>query len=57
MAYADDAAAGDAADPRHDGAGRTDVEAGNEDIASTDLPAFLTDDRPDGVALNGAAAS
>ena len=30
--------------------------AGDADIASADLPAFLTDDEPDGVALNGAAA-
>jgi hypothetical protein len=27
------------------------------DTASTDLPAFLTDDEPEAVALNGAAAS
>ena len=48
------------ADPREDVADRTglsdgDSEAGDPDIASADLPAFLTDDRPDAVALNGAA--
>jgi ParB family transcriptional regulator, chromosome partitioning protein len=50
-----------AADPRQDGAEHTglddgDPEAGDADTASTDLPAFLTDDRPEGIALNGAAA-
>ena len=50
-----------AADPGHNGADRTGLDdgdpgAGDADIASADLPAFLTDDRPDGIALNGAAA-
>jgi ParB family chromosome partitioning protein len=31
-------------------------EASEIDAASTDLPAFLTEDEPDGVALNGASA-
>ncbi len=49
------------ADPGQNGAERTglsdgDPEAADADIASADLPAFLTDDRPDGTALNGAAA-
>jgi ParB family transcriptional regulator, chromosome partitioning protein len=45
-----------APDPKEDSADRTDLgdgdhEAGDADIGS-DLPTFLTDDRPDGVALN-----
>jgi ParB family chromosome partitioning protein len=44
----------DATDPT--GFDEGDPEAGEADIASADLPAFLTDDRPDGIALNGAAA-
>jgi ParB family chromosome partitioning protein len=34
-----------------------DSEGGQIDISSTDLPAFLTEDEPVGVALNGASAS
>jgi ParB family transcriptional regulator, chromosome partitioning protein len=49
------------ADPQHDDADRIglaapDSEPGDAGIASADLPAFLTDDRPEGIALNGAAA-
>ena len=47
-----------AADPAQDGADHTGLDDGNDETgdaatASADLPAFLTDDRPDGVALNG----
>jgi ParB family transcriptional regulator, chromosome partitioning protein len=38
------------------GADVDDAEAGDIDIASTDLPAFLTEDEPAAAALNGAAA-
>jgi ParB family chromosome partitioning protein len=54
---------GDAAmssDPVHDGASLIavdDDEAGESDSASSDLPAFLTDDEPAGPALNGASAT
>jgi ParB family chromosome partitioning protein len=60
MAFADDAPDGDAADhPELDGIGHGDLnaddgEAGEIDMASTDLPAFLTEDEP--AALNGASA-
>ena len=52
---------GTAPDPEHQGpdpAGLDDTNSGtgDADTASADLPAFLTDDRPDGVALNGAEA-
>ena len=59
MAYGDDQAS---ADPQPDAAADIDdvdngaLDADAIDIASTDLPAFLTDDEPAGVALNGAAA-
>jgi hypothetical protein len=56
MAYGD---ADISEDPGHDGADRIEVdddEAGDADIASTDLPAFLTDDEHVGAALNGATA-
>ena len=61
MAYADGAAHGNPADPELDGAGHTnghadDGAAAEIDITSTDLPAFLTEDEPGGVALNGASA-
>jgi hypothetical protein len=53
MAYA-----GAAADRGQNGDDRIglDGRAPDAGIASADLPAFLTDDRPDGVALNGATA-
>jgi ParB family transcriptional regulator, chromosome partitioning protein len=59
MAYGGAAVSASPGDPQPDQASRAnigDVERGEEDIASADLPAFLTDDRPDGIALNGAAA-
>jgi ParB family chromosome partitioning protein len=59
MAYADEANGNPADNPEHDGADPIDVddgEPGEADLASTDLPAFLTDDEP-AAALNGAAAS
>lgn len=57
MAYA----GGDSADLEPEGAGRIgpdadDTEAGDNHIASSDLPAFLTEDEPAAAALNGAAA-
>jgi ParB family transcriptional regulator, chromosome partitioning protein len=58
MAYGDAAVCVSPEDRQLDEPGPTnvgDVEPG-EDIGSAELPAFLTDDRPDGVALNGAAA-
>jgi ParB family chromosome partitioning protein len=54
MAYGDAAVA---EEPGRNGADHIDVddgEAGDGDIASTDLPAFLTDDEHAGSALNGA---
>ena len=54
MAYGDAAVSASPDEPGQAIVG--DVEPGEEAIASADLPAFLTDDRPDGVALNGAAA-
>ena len=61
MAYADGDADGNSEHPEINGIGHSDVddddgEAAEIDIASTDLPAFLTEDEPDGVALNGASA-
>jgi ParB family transcriptional regulator, chromosome partitioning protein len=59
MAYGDAAVFAGPEDRQLDEPGPTnggDVEPGEEEIASADLPAFLTDDRPDGVVLNGAAA-
>ncbi|MGC2524290.1 MAG: hypothetical protein WA417_16910, partial [Stellaceae bacterium] len=56
MAFGDAAAS---ADPGHDGADRIavdDEETGDADIASADLPAFLTEDEASGRALNGASA-
>ena len=57
MAYAD--LDGDAeAEPdaaRNDG-NAGDGDTGEIDVASTDLPAFLTEDGPEAAALNGAAA-
>jgi ParB family chromosome partitioning protein len=49
------------ADPEEDGADHTGIDdgepkAGDTDTASADLPAFLTDNRPEGVALNGSGA-
>jgi ParB family chromosome partitioning protein len=60
MAFADAAPDGDAADhpvlddTRIEGDPEDEGEAGEIDAASTDLPAFLTEDEP--VALNGASA-
>ena len=57
MAYADSAANGNSADPQHDRAARTDFDAAGEGgIATADLPAFLTDEEPTGIAFNDAAA-
>ena len=52
---------GDLAHPESDGAAHIDSdvddsEAPEMDVAADDLPAFLTEDEPDGVALNGASA-
>jgi ParB family transcriptional regulator, chromosome partitioning protein len=59
MTYAD--GDGDLAHPVSDGAADIDTdiddsEAPDMDVAADDLPAFLTEDEPDGVALNGASA-
>ena len=58
MAYAD--GDGATADPQsaaaHIGGDPDDAEPAEIDIASADLPAFLTEDEPVGVALNGASA-
>jgi ParB family chromosome partitioning protein len=59
MAFEDGAADDAFPSPEIDGSARIDVEdadVGEPDIASADLPAFLTDDEP-AAALNGAAAS
>jgi ParB family transcriptional regulator, chromosome partitioning protein len=57
MAYGDAAADDASAGPELDGAAHIDVDDGGEtDIASTALPAFLTEDEPAGAALNGATA-
>jgi ParB family chromosome partitioning protein len=61
MAYADGDADDASADPELDAADHIasdadDGEAGEIDISSTDLPAFLTEDEPVGAALNGASA-
>jgi ParB family transcriptional regulator, chromosome partitioning protein len=58
MAYADGDADGNSEDPELNGIDHSDVdadhgEAGEIDAASTDLPAFLTEDEP--LALNGAS--
>ena len=60
MAYVDGNS--DLADPDLDDATRIDVDAENGDgddmdTVSADLPAFLTEDDPAGVALNGASAA
>ncbi|HKM74423.1 MAG TPA: ParB N-terminal domain-containing protein [Stellaceae bacterium] len=62
MAYADGAANADSAEPELDHAAHIDVdpdetEPAGIDIASTDLPAFLTEDEPPGATLNGASAA
>jgi ParB family transcriptional regulator, chromosome partitioning protein len=49
---------GTSGNPEQDGAGHTGLDGGGDEAAdaapaSLDLPAFLTEDRPDGVALNG----
>jgi ParB family chromosome partitioning protein len=57
MSY--DAGDGNSADRQSNGAGHIDADdrdAGEIDIAPTDLPAFLTEDGPEAAALNGAAA-
>jgi ParB family transcriptional regulator, chromosome partitioning protein len=59
MAYDD--GDGDLVHPESDGAAHIDSdvddsEAPEIDVAADDLPAFLTDDEPGGVALNGALA-
>ena len=62
MAYGDGAADGKPADPELGGASRIEVDHPREaepddpDVASSDLPAFLTDDEPSHAALNGASA-
>jgi hypothetical protein len=61
MAYAGGAADGNSADPGLDGACRidgepSDTDAGETDIASSNLPAFLTEDERDPLAFNGASA-
>ncbi|MGA8755999.1 MAG: hypothetical protein WB611_06660, partial [Stellaceae bacterium] len=57
MAYRDyvaDPLVADTAD--HDVVEASPAETGEIDITSSDLPAFLTEDEPAGVTLNGAAA-
>ena len=56
IAYQDVATSGDSADAEHGDMHGT-VDAGDPVDASTDLPAFLTDDEAGGAALNGASAS
>jgi ParB family chromosome partitioning protein len=61
MAYAGGAADGNSADPGLDGACQidgepSDTDAGEASIASSDLPAFLTEDERDLPAFNGASA-
>jgi ParB family chromosome partitioning protein len=59
IAYSHIAANGACADPDLHGVARIDVDTGeadDPDLASADLPAFLTEDEPAGVSLNGAAA-
>jgi ParB family chromosome partitioning protein len=61
MAYAGGAADGNSADPGLDGACQidgepSDTDAGETDIASSDLPAFLTEDERDPPAFDGASA-
>ena len=57
MAYDEKATAGDSAeaDPELDETNLADGDDGDADVASADLPAFLTEDEP-AAALNGAAA-
>jgi hypothetical protein len=59
MAYSDDATDDAAAEPGLDEVASSNLDGGevdDADLASTDLPAFLTDDEPTAAALNGAAA-
>ena len=62
MAYADAAVNNAAADPQLDEAAPLtgdpdEAEPAEIDLAAAELPAFLTEDEPGGVALNGASAS
>ena len=62
MAHADGAANGDSAHPEPNGVAHIDADPDDAervdiDIATTELPAFLTEDEPSGAALNGAATS
>ena len=52
--YVADPLVADTAD--HDVVEASPAETGEIDITSSDLPAFLTEDEPAGVTLNGAAA-
>jgi ParB family chromosome partitioning protein len=60
MAYAG-TVEGDSADPQCDGAaplpGDAVAEPGEIDLQATELPAFLTEDEPVGIALNGSSQS
>ena len=62
MAFGDGAADNPSVDPKLNGADiavgadKDEDEDSEIDTASTELPAFLTDDEPSGVALNGASA-
>lgn len=60
IAYDDSVADGDNADPEPDSASQTEGDQGGDednggDFASSDLPAFLTDDEPSHAGLNGAS--
>jgi ParB family chromosome partitioning protein len=59
MAYSEDVTDDAAAEPGLDEVASSNLDGGevdDADLASTDLPAFLTDDEPTAAALNGAAA-
>ena len=62
MAYADTAVNNAAADPQRNQAAPLtgdpdEAEPAKIDLAATELPAFLTEDEPGGIALNGASVS
>jgi hypothetical protein len=62
MAYADTAVNNAAADPQLNQAAPLtgdpdEAEPAKIDLAATELPAFLTEDEPGGIALNGASVS
>ena len=61
MAYGDGDTDATSGNPELNGVGDIDADAddgegGDTDTASTELPAFLTEDEPAAVALNGASA-